>query len=171
VILDLAQKAGFTARREERADDNSRPGDVFITRFDANGPAAVDVTVRHLLAPSHPVTTQAAREKWHEDQEKDKIRKYDAACQRLGWTFTPFVMDCYGGLGDAAQAFVNSCLKLLLSQQEGWQRRGMEANVWQTLGIALARELAKQLAWGSQAEQGLDCGGPIRLEVSHNPYA
>jgi hypothetical protein len=168
VVLEIAQKAGYTARREEKADDRTRPGDVFISRFDANGPAAVDVSVRHPLQPSNPIHTAAAREKWHENQEKDKEKKYTTTCQRLGWTFIPFIMDCYGGMGDRAQAFLTQCLKMLLSQQESWQRRHMEATVWQDVGMALARELARQLVWGLQAEVGMDCGGPIR--TSHNPY-
>jgi hypothetical protein len=169
VVLDLAQKAGFTARREEKADDRTRPGDVFITRYDANGPAAIDVSIRHPLQPSNPAITEAARTKWHEHQEADKTKKYEGTCKKLGWSFIPFIMDTYGGMGEQAQSFTTSCLKMLLSQREGWQRRSLEATVWQDVGMALARELARQLVWGLQAEQGMDCGGPIR--TSHNPYS
>ena len=54
-IHRLSLRAGLTARKEQAADDGSRPGDVFIPRLDANGPAALDVTVRHSLAPSRRV--------------------------------------------------------------------------------------------------------------------
>ncbi len=89
-------------KKEQETQDGSRPGDLFFSRLDANGPAAVDVTVRQALGPGNLLNTALAHSGWHARQEMDKETKHLAACQRLGWTFLPFVMDCYGGI--AAQA-------------------------------------------------------------------
>ena len=43
-----------------------------------------------------PLITAAAHEKL-------KHRKYDKECQKHGWTFVPFVLETYGGMGKEAQ--------------------------------------------------------------------
>jgi hypothetical protein len=136
-------------------------------RYDANGPAAIDVTIRHPLAPSRtrPGTDEIG--KWHEAQEEDKVKKYGEGCQRRGWTFIPFVMHCYGGMGDAALTFVTNCVHLLAGQHDAWERRGVEGNCWQGLSMALARELARQLVWGQCPKDSADGG----IAEAHRPYA
>ena len=152
-VFRLAHAAGFTVRKEQMAPDRSRPGDVFVARLDANGPGAVDITVRHTLAPSRPVRRATDVDGWLAAQEREKVAKYAGQCRRLGWTMVPFVVDCYGAFGHEAQAFVASCLKLLLAQKELWARRGAEADAWQTLSLALAREVARQLRVSRFAEE------------------
>ena len=61
---------------------------------------------------------------------------------------------------------MSTLTKSLLGQRDGWQRRGMEATLWQELGIAWAREVGRQLAWHSHVQSGLD-GAPV---VVHDPY-
>ena len=184
-IHRLALRAGLTARKEQAADDGSRPGDVFIPRLDANGPAAVDVTVRHSLAPSRPVRAGTDLDGWFQGQEREKVTKYRSVCARRGWTLVPFVVDCYGGLGKEAGNLVSQFLKLLLGQKEGWARRSAEADVWQALGIALARDVARQLrascyAFLGEEGVGVDPGlaparrrgtGGVNGARSHNPYS
>jgi hypothetical protein len=75
-------------------------------------------------------------------------------------------MDCYGGMSEAGQGFVSTCIRLQTSQHNGWERRGVEASAWQGLGMALMRELARQLAWGQCPEQLLDCSSA----GTHSPY-
>ena len=111
------------------------------------------------------------------------MAKYAGQCRRLGWTMVPFVADCFGALGQEAQAFVSSCLKLLLAQKELWARRGTEADAWQALSLSLAREVARQLRLSRLAEDGAadaagDTVGDIIAGLStrergngaHDPY-
>lgn len=122
-----------------------------MTRFTDNRPAAVDVTIRHTLAPSHPLRNAGDLEGWQVRQEGDKRRKYDRECARLGWTFIPFVMDCYGAPGAEARGFVTACTRLIAGQQEAERSREVEADVWQGLSFTLARELASQFRAGRLA--------------------
>jgi len=115
-VLSLAHRAGFVARREQGGVDRTRPGDVLISRLDANGPCAVDITVRHTLAPSRPVRSPDDFTAWVERQEQEKKDKYAATCRSLGWSFTPFVLDCYGALGREGRSLMGSLLKMLLAQ-------------------------------------------------------
>jgi hypothetical protein len=97
----------------------------------------------------------------------DKDRKYSATCALLCWSFIPFVADCYGGLGERATAFVTKFIRLDQAQEDISQRRGVEASIWQTLSITLARETARQLAWGALAQ----CD--VEMDISprtHTPY-
>ena len=144
-VLDLAHKAGFSARREQGGEDRTRPGDVLITRLDANGPCAVDITVRHTLAPSHPLRKAADLPQWVSRQEEDKRSRYAATCRSLGWTFTPLVMDCFGAVGPDGRTLMGTLLRMLLAQREPWERRSTEADAWQGLSLALVRELGAQL--------------------------
>ena len=165
-IVALSRRAGFTCRKEERTPEGTRPGDIFFPRWDCDGPAAVDVTVRDPRAPSHPLQSADGVGKWRQKQEEEKENLYAPACRRLGWTFVPFVVDVWGGLGEKAKAFMGALLKAILGQREGWQRRHMEASVWQELSVALARELGRQLAWHVHAGEG-----PAEVAmVSHAPY-
>jgi hypothetical protein len=135
-------------------------------RYDANGPAAIDVTIRHPLAPSRNRAGLEDIGKWHEEQERDKIKKYGDGCQRRGWTFIPFVLDCYGGMGDGALTFVGNCIKLLAGQHDAWERRGVEGTCWQGISMTLAREVGRQLVWGQCPEELADhC-----LPEAHKPY-
>ena len=167
-VLGLAHRAGFVARREQGGVDRTRPGDVLITRLDANGPCAVDITVRHTLAPSHPLRTPGGLGAWVERQEQEKKDKYTATCRSLGWSFVPFVVDCYGAVGREARGLMSSLLKMLLAQREGWERRGAEADAWQGLSVAVMREVGAQL----RAARFLTSqdSGEDALPTSHTPY-
>ena len=103
--------------------------------------------------------------KWHEAQEADKRKESEPKCARLGWKFIPFVMDVFGGFGPEAERFVILLLKGLLGQREGWQRRALEASVWQEIGYTLAREVARQLVWSVFA-----AGEPEHAPATHQPY-
>ena len=163
-LYGAARKAGFSCKKEQKAEDGSRPGDLFFARLDADGPAAVDVTIRDPLAPSHPCP-KAKFEDWHHEQELQKCRKYVVACRNKGWSFKPFVMDVYGGMGEEARALAKTIIESLVGQKEGWQRRGLEASVWQDISFGLMKEVSKQLVWsvhGSWEDIQTDC--------QHLPY-
>jgi hypothetical protein len=168
-ILDLAQRAGFVARREQGGSDRTRPGDVLITRLDANGPCAVDITIRHTMAPSHPLRKASDWSTWVGRQEDDKRSRYASSCRSLGWTFTPFVLDCFGGVGPEGRNLMSTLLRMLLAQRAPWERRSAEADAWQGLSLALVREIGAQL----RAARFLPVGeenGDSAPTGAHTPY-
>ena len=167
-VLRLATKAGFTARKEQTGENRTRPGDVFITRLDANGPAAIDVTVRDTLRNSSPLRNATGLQDWQIRQEADKEAKYGASTQRKGWTFIPLVLDCYGGVGPQGRTLLNTLTRAVVTQHDAWQRRTQEEHVWQGLSITLARELARQLVWSKYASQGEE--DDDLPPTTHNPY-
>ena len=78
----------------------------------------------------------------------------------------PFLVDVYGGLREEAYTFMGQLFKSIAGQREGWQRPMVEASVWQQLGMTLARELGRQLAWHVHAgAEGLEA-----VEACHAPY-
>ncbi len=46
-VYQLLARSGFALRKEQGTSEGLRPGDLFVSRLDSNGPAAIDVTVRH----------------------------------------------------------------------------------------------------------------------------
>lgn len=164
-LASLANRAGLPFRKEQRTPENQRPGDLFISRYDVDGPGAVDVTIHDPLAMSNPTRPEKLAE-WHAGWEEQKFRKYRVACASLRWTFVPFVMDVYGGVGAHAQDVITRLLKGLKAQREGWQHREVEAGVWQSLTFTLMREVARQLVWSAVAT------GDERLPPDmHYPYS
>ena len=97
-----------------------------------------------------------------------KHRKYQVDCHRLGWTFRPFVVDVFGGFAQDARDLVALFLKGLLGQREGWQRRPLEATVWQDLSFTVMREIGRQLVWSVQGLEGAD---DMDEYPTHQPYA
>lgn len=170
-VLRLTARAGLTARREQGAPDGSRPGDIFVHRLNSDGPAAVDITIRHSLRPSGPVSSPDHLPGWMAAQEAQKHRKYDPVSRRLGWQFIPFVVDCWGGLGAEARNFVGEVLKFLLPQCLPSDRRSEEGTVWQSLSLTLLREVGKQLLVGRLAPSIWvnDLSAPPGADT-HNPY-
>ena len=67
----------------------------------------IDVTIVNPTAPSNLVHAQrmlgAATE-----AEKRKIRKYDELSSQQNYTFIPFVIETYGGIGKKAQTFLDA---------------------------------------------------------------
>ena len=146
----------------------TRPGDVFFPRWDADGPAAVDITIRDPLAPSNPLGGVGALEKWRETQEREKHRKYDSGCRSLGYGFIALVMDIFGGMAPEGRAFFTTLVKSLTGGKAGWQRREAEASAWQEVGFALARSLGRQLAWHSHLAPSEEREGAT--PSCHAPY-
>ena len=172
-LFRLITRAGFAARKEQATPECTRPGDVFVGRLETNGPAAIDITVRHPLAPSRPVRTAGEVDRWRVAQEQDKVVKYRGICGMFGWSLIPFVADCYDGLGGEARSLVSMCLRHLLAQKEPGARRGAEADAWQSILLPLAKEVARQLrsslfatsGSGNVADQDEAAG------YCHSPYS
>jgi len=99
-------------------------GGCVLPTIGRGGPAAVDVTILHPLAPGAPVGARAGVEQWRTRQAEDKRAKYEADCGRLGWKFVPVVMDTFGGLGKGGLECVGYLVKEVVGQREGWERRG-----------------------------------------------
>ena len=176
-LYRLAVRAGFTARKEQTGLDRTRPGDVFVHRFTQGQPAAVDLTIRHTLAPSHPTPRTFDLSAWQRRQEESKVSLYGAQCDRLGWQFMPCILDCYGGIGDDGRTFLAACVRLLLGQRSHIFARATEANVWQGLTLTVAKEVSRQLRGGTWAAAVAEDGGRGAAEGSlparwaHSPYA
>ena len=132
--------------KEVGTGDGSRPGDLYIPRWTADGVTVVDCTVRHLCIPSRPVMDPTHVLEWRRDQEEEKVSKYLDRCDQVGWHFVPFLMDLWGGLGPSAAKFMTQYLTLAAGSVEEEERRAIEASVWQRIGIAVTRQLAKQLS-------------------------
>ena len=145
-LMGLVQGVGMSCRREVGpSGTRQRPGDLLIPRWDCNGPAAIDLTIRHHQAPSGPWRDHNRLQQWQEKQEEQKNNMYVDQCARQGWQFYPFVMDTWGGLAPDAHKVMQGILKVALADATSWRRRQKEANIWQSLLMAPMKVIAKQL--------------------------
>ena len=144
-LTQLVREAGLTCSKEQGTGDGSRPGDLYIPRWDADGPAGIDTTVRCPSAPANPLLIPEKLPQWKETQEMDKHKKYDDRCRKAGWIFHAFVMDTWGGLGQEAMKVMGKILPQYLGNALDDQRRTKEASAWQRLIFPVMAQIAKQL--------------------------
>ena len=155
--FDLAQLEGIPAALEVALPDGSVPGDVCFRQWDADGPLMVDFTIRHptpLGSSPPPVDSLRA---WFTTQAEDKDSKYADKCRRSGYSFLPFVVNPWGGLGPDAMKVMLRLQKLALGSKRGWARTRLAQQIWQKISLAVAKPVARQLtailqdtepAWG-----------------------
>ena len=145
--MQLCRDAGHACRKEGKALDSTRPGDVLVLNWLSGRPAAVDVTIRDPLLPSGPLSGAAAFPAWQEKLEHNKVLKYTRQCTTLGWDFIPFLCDVYGGLGKCAHHFIARLAKVQFDNASHQDRRLAEASVWQQLSFSIMKEVGRQLSW------------------------
>ena len=165
-LAGLIQQAGLTCALERGTGDGRRPADVFIPRWDADGPTAVDLTVRCPSAPGNPVRDPAALDKWRVSQEREKTTMYEETCMRARWAFVPLLMDTHGGMGSEAKRFLSQLLPKLLACNFGRTRRTLEAEFWKKLTFPVMAVIGRQL-------YSLKLSAPVdRMATGvHNPYS
>ena len=112
LLVTLYREAGHACRKEGKALDSTRPGDVLVFNRTKGRPAAVDVTIRDPLLPSGPMGTAAAYPAWQHRLEQAKVTKYTRQCTTLGWEFIPFLCDVFGNLGPEAHQCVARLAKV-----------------------------------------------------------
>ena len=155
------QDSGLAVLREQGIGDGTRAADLLVPRWDSDGPAAVDVTVRCPVAPHDPLRQPKDLPKWRLAQEESKTAKYGDSCARAGWSFHPFVVDTWGGLAPTARQFMATLVKRAARARVGRERREFEQTLWQRLVFPPMAHVGRQLALVLT----------LPLPVQHHPYA
>ena len=166
-LADLAQLAGIPVALEVALPDGSVPGDVCFRQWDADGPLMVDLTCRHPTPVGSAPPPVDGLSAWYAAQEGDEDALYLEKCRRHGYSFLPFVVTPWGGLGPEALKLMLRLQKLALGSKRGWVRTRLAQQIWQKLSLAVVKPVARQLtailqvtepAWGVAPHQ-------------HHPYA
>ena len=126
----------------------------------------VDVTCRNPVNLGTPPPAPDMLESWFRNQEQEKIRKYVVTCRMRGYSFIPFVMTPWGGLGPAARKVAFRLLRLILGETKGWIRIQKSQQFWRKLSFAVAKPVARQLAAMKDVTQPPWNPNP----VCHSPY-
>ena len=101
-------------------------------------PIAVDVTVRHSLAPSHVQACARDEEAVLREAEAEK-EEYRGLADQIGADFYAFAVETTGRLGSGALAFIRRVI------QEGARFKNVDApkevvnGIYRTVAVALAR--------------------------------
>ena len=166
-LFELAQLAGIPAAMEVALPDGSVPGDVCFHQWDAVGPLMVDLTIRHptpMGAAPPPVDGLRA---WFAAQAEAKESLYLDKCRRQGYSFLPFVVTPWGGLGPDAMKVMLRLQKLALGSKRGWARTRLAQQIWQKFSLAVAKPVARQLTAILQVAEPAWGVAPLQ----HQPYA
>jgi len=121
-----------------------RPGDILVTRYNANRDAALDVTVVSPLQQNvlQQATVDSAAPLAR--AEEAKRRKYDEECRLHGVTFVPMAVTTYGGWSNLAIATIDRFVRQAAREQNipvFWMNR----RVYGRLAVTIARRNAQAL--------------------------
>jgi hypothetical protein len=132
---------GRERKEEAKEGKEGRPGrkrfDLFI--WGLGRPIAVDVTVRHSLAPSHVQACARDEEAVLREAEAEKERDYRGLADQIGADFYAFAVETTGRLGPGALAFIRRLI------QEGARFKNVDApkevvnGIYRSVAVALAR--------------------------------
>jgi hypothetical protein len=108
----------------------------------------VDVTIRNPTCPSN--VNKASRESLAvaAAAERQKVNKYKDVAEFHDATFIPFVLESYGGLGKAANNFLNDLIATAKKLQYTWAPQEVVYSVRYSIAVALQRENARILSYG-----------------------
>ena len=143
-IFSAAQSAALAPRREVSSlipSSLRRPADVYLPSWKRGRPAALDVTV---ISTMQQATIQgAAVTQGHAllVGEARKLAAHANACQAVGVSFIPVVLETLGGLSASAVSVV-ACLGQLLGQRMGISPADSTRHLFQRCAISL---------WGGNA--------------------
>ena len=122
-----------------------RPADIMLTRWSQGRDMAVDLTVVHpLLAGLRPQPGSAARA--FALAADAKRRHYRDLCAAEGVGFSAWVMDPWGGLHSDAPGLWKAITRKAARDGRAAAPTALVAALRTGLGVALAREVARQLA-------------------------
>ena len=161
-LSDLAHLAGIPVALEVALTDGSIPGDICFCQWDSDGPLMVDITCRHPTRVGSAPPPVSGISSWFSAQAEDKDSLYLDKCRRQGYSFLPFVVTPWGGLGPEAMKVMLRLQKLALGSKRGWARTKLAQQFWQKLSLAVAKPVARQLtailqvqepAWGLAPQQ------------------
>ena len=169
-LAELIRDVGYPCELEKGFGDGSRAADILIPRWDSDGPAAVDVTIRCPLAPHNTVRDPSLLTKWQLQQESEKQRKYGDGCERMGWSFHPFVVDTFGALAPSARAFMAVLTKRAVGTRLGRERKGHEMSLWQRLLFPAMATVGRQLSALLTAPAPPASSSIATVSSFHRPY-
>ena len=122
-----------------------RPADIMLTRWSGGQDMAVDLTIVHpLAAGTRPQGGSAARV--FAQAAEGKRRRYRSLCESEGVGFSAWVMDPWGGIHSDARGLWKAFTRKAVRDGRVAAPATAVAALRAGLGVALAREVARQLA-------------------------
>ena len=97
-----------------------------------------------------------------EARSQQKAALYQDACAAVGWKFQPIVAECTGVWNSSGRKFVGK-LARLFAQRKGITIQSAHAHAWQVLSVAVAHQVASQLARAYQPSILAPEGPPLLM--------
>ena len=152
-ICDLIASACLAAnlsqvieKRNLIAENNSRPGDVYLPSWKSGQPAALDITVTSSLKPN--IFSHAAEKSGYaiEAAEGRKYAQHENSCAQQRILFVPLAIDFLGGL---SRTLKKALLRMsLLADSRNYQTVGQSIafdRAVQSLSVVIIRGSANML--------------------------
>ena len=132
--------------KDVAASGGKRPADILLISWDRGRDVAIDFTVTNPLgAEAYPLNLDHARR--HLVQaEKDKQNQEGPLCASVGCGFHPAEYSPWGGMGPSARWLLQEVTKRITVDLPHASHSLRAAELRQTLSLALAREVARELA-------------------------
>ena len=151
--------AGIRHKKEVSVPDGDRPADILLLGWDKGVDVCVDFTITSPTSlDCSPLNPENSRRHLNE-AEKVKRVKQSPSCDAMVWAHHPAAYSPWGGQGAAAKGLLHELLKRATADQQGWPKVQMILELRQNLSLALAREVAKQLAMRFRVLESMEATG------------
>ena len=138
--------SGIPHAKEVPARNRDRPADILLLGWDKGVDTCIDLTISHpLQADCYPLSLDRAR-RHLPAAEQYKLNKHRDSCSLMHWSSHPAAFNPWGGSGPAARSLLTDILRRATSDLDEKSRSHRITEIRQGLSMALAREVAKQLA-------------------------
>ena len=137
---------GIPHDKEVPAKQRTRPADILLLSWDKGVDTCIDITISHpLQADCHPLSLDHAKRHLSAAEQR-KLTKHHESCTLMHWSSHPAAFNPWGGTGPAARSLLTDILRRATSDLDEKSRNLRITEIRQGLSMALAREVAKQLA-------------------------
>ena len=137
---------GVPHAKEVQAKQRDRPADILLLGLNKGFDTCIDLTISHpLQADCYPLSLDHAKRHLSAAEQR-KLNKHHESCSLMHWASHPAAFNPWGGTGPAARSLPNDILCRATSELYNKSRSQRVTEIRQGLSMALAREVAKQLA-------------------------
>jgi hypothetical protein len=144
-LLEECSRGGIPARAEQGCTGDTRDADLLLVGWARGRNLAVDITVRHPLAPSQwPLHLPKVR-KCLREGEADKLAKAHDRCKRFGWDYAAAAFSPWGMAGPAAKGLLDNLARRVACAAAGREKQERMARLFDSVSLTVAIQVARQL--------------------------
>ena len=154
-LLDTCARNGIPAKAEQGCFGDTRDADLLLVGWSHGRSLAVDLTIRHPLAPScWPLQLPKVRRALR-DGEAEKLSKALDRCQHAGWRYLAAAFSPWGMAGPAAKGLLEDLARRVSCAAVGQEKVARALEFFGSVSLTMAMQVARQLRLASRVREAV----------------